>query len=283
MNTPGIASRLTAAPRSLVVVGSFACVLGLAGCHRQPVAAPAPAPATTAQPPRPAPVANARALLAAMRAKYPDWYRTVTFVQKTTVNRPRGGTLVQTWYEAASLPGRLRIDFDLASRSGTLFARDSIYTFTSGKLVRADSGLNELLVLGFDVYKQPVERSVAELRRLGYDVERFHASTWRGRPVFVVGALAGDTTSKQFWIDQRDLVFVRTLERTSQGFAEVRFENYQPVPGGVIAMQVEQIVNGQRRLLEQYSGVKVNVPLAEALFDPAKWATAPHWTTPPRR
>jgi hypothetical protein len=218
-----------------------------------------------------------------MRAKYPDWYRTVTFVQKTTVNRPRGGTLVQTWYEAASLPGRLRIDFDLASRSGTLFARDSIYTFTSGKLVRADSGLNELLVLGFDVYKQPVERSVAELRRLGYDVERFHASTWQGRPVFVVGALAGDTTSKQFWIDQRDLVFVRTLERTSQGFAEVRFENYQPVPGGVIAMQVEQIVNGQRRLLEQYSGVKVNVPLAEALFDPAKWATAPHWTTPPRR
>jgi hypothetical protein len=267
------------------IVGSFvlaAVAAALGACHRQ-APATTPAPSTTVQPPRPAPITNGIGVLTAMRAKYPNWYRTATFVQKTTVNSPRGGTLVQTWYEAMSLPGRLRIDFDIKSRSGTLFARDSIYSFSSGKLVRADTGLNDLLVLGFDVYTQSIERSAAELRRLGFDLNRFHTATWQGRPVYVVGAVAGDTVSRQFWIDKTDLVFLRMIDQSRQGFTDVRFENYQPVAGGVMAMQVEQIVNGQRRLLEQYSDVKVNVPLSAALFDPAKWTTVPHWTAPPRR
>jgi hypothetical protein len=227
-------------------------------------------------PATPAPVAitTAPALLRAMHERYAStWYHTITFIQKTTVALPSGGNLVQTWYEAADLPARLRIDTDLGSKGGVLYARDSIFSFAGGRLVHADTGANELLALGFDVYAQPVARSEAVLRRLGFDLSVFHHGTWNGREVYVVGAERGDTISKQFWNDADRLVFVRLLERSRQGYSDVRLDGYAPAAGGWIAEEVAQYVNGKRRLLEQYSDVSTNVALPPGLFDPKQWAT----------
>ena len=209
-----------------------------------------------------------------------DWYRTISFIQKTTVTTPSGGELVQTWYEAGELPGRLRIDTDLASKSGVLYAGDSTYRFSSGKIVSADTGHNELLILGFDVYRQSPAHTDAVLRHLGFDVSRIHETTWHERPVYVVGAARGDTVSKQFWIDRERLVFVRLLERTPQGRGDVRFEDYVRSGGGWVAERVEQFTNGKRRVLEQYSDVRTDVPLTDALFDARQWSTAAHWAKP---
>jgi len=249
------------------------------GCHHQP---PASKPAPVTPPPKPAPVAvavtSASTLLQAMHDRYAStWYHTLTFTQKTTLGLPSGGEVVQTWYEAGALPGRLRIDTDLASKGGALYARDSSFSFASGKLVRSDSTMNELLVLGFDVYAQSPARTAAVLRRLGFDLSRFHEGTWEGTPVYVVGAVRGDTTSKQFWVERDRLLFLRMLENTRQGRADFRFNKYTQFGGGWVAAEVEQFVNGKRRLLEQYSDIRTNVQLNDALFDPAKWATTPHW------
>jgi hypothetical protein len=260
----------------LIVVG---LMFFAAACHRQ-------RPTTTSTPPArtepgisaPVAVTSAPTLVRAIHDRYAsDWYRTLTFTQKTTVRLPSGGEIVQTYYEAAELPGRLRIDTDLQSKGGVLFAHDSVFTFSGGKLVRADSGLNELLVLGFDVYAQPVLRSEGMLRRLGFDLTRFHEATWQGKPVYVVGALRGDTTSKQFWIDRDRLLFVRMIAKTARGRTDTRFSQYVQYGEGWVATVVEQYVNGRRALLEQYSGVRVNPSLPDALFDPRQWATAPHW------
>src|SRR5437762_1993496 len=52
-------------------------------------------------------------LIHAMQKKYAQsWYKTLTFVQKTTEFEADGKTKVSTWYEALYAPGRLRIDFD---------------------------------------------------------------------------------------------------------------------------------------------------------------------------
>ncbi|PYS33591.1 MAG: hypothetical protein DMF75_08940, partial [Acidobacteria bacterium] len=52
-------------------------------------------------------------LIQAMQKKYAQsWYKTLTFVQKTTEFEADGKTKVSTWYEALYAPGRLRIDFD---------------------------------------------------------------------------------------------------------------------------------------------------------------------------
>ena len=49
-------------------------------------------------------------LVQAMQKKYAkSWYKTATFVQKTTKIDKDGNQKVETWYEALSVPGSLRI------------------------------------------------------------------------------------------------------------------------------------------------------------------------------
>jgi hypothetical protein len=258
-------------------------VLAVAACHRGQ-RAPAPTPATAPiSVPQPAPPAAAPAmsgprLISAMHDRYANmWYRTLTFVQTTTLTRS-GGPMVQTWYEAADLPGRLRIDTNLPTKSGAMYARDSVYQFADGKLVRADTGYNELLILGFDVYTQSAARTDAVLRHLGFDLAKIHEGTWRGVPVYVVGAARGDTLSKQFWVDRDKLLFVRLLEKTPRGYTDFRFNKYEKAGGGWIAAEVEQLVNGSRVLLEEYRDIRTNVQLPVAFFDPKAWASGPHWS-----
>jgi len=227
-----------------------------------PTQAPVPAQPRAATP---AEITSGARLITAMHDRYAGkWYRTITFVQ--------------TWYEAAYLPGRLRIDTNLGMKSGAVYARDSVYSFADGKLVRADSGFNELLLLGFDVYTQPAARTDGILRRIGVDVSKIHEATWNGQPVYVVGAALGDTTSKQFWVDRERLLFVRLVEKTPRGYTDFRFNKYELVNGGWIATEVEQLVNGSRVLLEEYRDVRPYATLSTALFDPRQWLTAAHWS-----
>jgi len=249
-----------------------------------PPTTPAPVPKSKAptQPAAPS-VTNAitsgASLIRAMHDRHaPTWYHSVTFVQKTTVSLSSGGQVVQTWYEAGQLPGHFRIDTDPSSKAGVLYSGDSTYNFAGGKLVKADMELNELLVLGFDVYAQDPERTEAALRGRGFDLARFHEGTWRGMPIYVVGAARGDTTSKQFWVDRDRLLLVRLLENTRQGRSDYRLNEYAAIGGGWIATEVEQYVNGKRRLLEQNSHLRTNIALSDALFNPRKWATVPLWT-----
>ena len=268
--------RVCITPRRLV-----AGLLFLIGCQPastpvtpMPTPAPAPGPPPQAAPRiQPAPgIGDGRALLTAMHDRYPAWYRTVTFVQTTTIYRPNA-ELHQTWYEMAALPGRLRIDTDLASRSGELFANDSIYGAVNGTVTRASAGLNDLLVLGFDVYTQPPARTADQLRKQGFDLTKLREDTLNGKRVFVVGANAGDTTSKQFWVDANDLLFVRSIAAGARGRTDVRFQRYERVKGGWIATEVLQLLNGRPALREQYANVQVDVKLDDAYFDPKQWAT----------
>lgn len=272
--------RILATPR-LYVVGLFVLV---AACNPRGTsvvtakAGPSMGPPTEVPPPAPG-IMNAAALISAMHDRYrTTWYHSLTFVQQTTVAMPSGGDLVQTWYEAGELPGQLRIDTGLELKSGVIYARDSVFRFTNGKLTQSDTGMNELLVLGFDVYRQPPEVTERILRHLGFNFGLMHQTTWNGKPVYVVGAALGDTTTKQFWIEKERLLFVRMLNQGRRGQVDVRFDNYVPAGKAWIAMRVEQTVNGKRTLLEEYSDVKVDMKLSRDLFDPTKWATVAHWS-----
>lgn len=207
-----------------------------------------------------------------MHGRYTDqWYHTIAFTLKTTVSLASGGEVVQTWHEAGELPGSLRIDTDVASKSGVLYTHDSSYSFAGGRLIDAAPRLNELLILGFDVYMQPTARTAEQLRALGFDLSRAYETLWFGDTVYVIGAAPGDTASKQFWVDRRRLLVVRTLEKTNQGFVDTRFGDYRPVGSAWIAAEVVQLVNGKRRLLEQYSDIRPDVTLMAGMFDPKAW------------
>src|SRR6185437_2842097 len=204
----------------LVVVGLI--VLGTA-CHRQ---LPPPAPAPTRAPSRPNPeppaspsaIMSATTLIDAMHERYAaHWFRSLAFTERTTVSLSSGGQFAQSWTGAEDLPGRQRIDTDVASSSGMLYVRDSTYTFSNGRLTNVAPRTNELLVLGGDVYTQPAARSAAELRDLGFDLFRFHETPRDGGPLYGVGALRSDSLSKQFWLNGGRLHAVRVLERTRPG------------------------------------------------------------------
>ena len=261
-------------PRPLRRPAAAAALLAAAACRPPAAAAPAPTPAV-------APTTG-DALLEAMRARYAGrWYRTATFVQRTTLAPPGGGAeRRETWYEAMQLPGRLRIDRDSTLRSGTLFANDSQYVVVNGTFRRAVPGYNALLVLGFDVYGQPAARTAAALRTLGLPAGPVRADTWQGRPVWVVGGAPGDLRSAQYWVDQERLVFVRLLQPypgdASQTY-DVRFDAYRRLGGGWIAERVEALVGGRRTLLEEYSDVRADVELDPTLFDARRWTAARHW------
>lgn len=222
-------------------------------------------------------------VLRAMHDKYAStWYKTLTFAQKTTITPAQGGPdRVTTYYESMAIPGRLRIDTDLPRGSGTLFANDSQYVVVSNSVRRAAAGYNVLQVLGFDVYAQPVEKTVAMLSTLGLPLSPVREGTWQDRKVWIVGGREGDNHASQFWVDQERLVFVRLLQPSpadSTKTFEARFEAYQPVPrGGWIAPVVRAYVDGRQTLLEEYIDIRTDRTLSDALFDPKKWATAPHW------
>ena len=222
---------------------------------------------------------NGRQIVQAMHDRYAGkWYRTLTFVQKNTATRPDGSQEHSIWHEYAALPGKLRIEFAPAdSGNGLLFVSDSQFVFHADTLGNASAFIHPLMVLGFDVYFEPAERTAARLERLKFDLVTVHEDTWQGRPVYVVGAKPGDLRARQFWVDRERLVFVRLLEpgqRDTSRISDIRFNKYQPAGDAWLSAEVAFLVDGLERWLEEYTEIKTDAPLADALFDPRQWKKA---------
>ncbi|MGH7537619.1 MAG: hypothetical protein ACREMF_03215 [Gemmatimonadales bacterium] len=206
------------------------------------------------------------------------WYRTLTFLQRNTAFLPADSVERSTWFERAAIPGTLRIDFrdgrGFSPSGGLLFARDSQFVIQSDTLVHASAFVHPLMVLGFDVYAQPADRTVDQLRRLGFDLSTVREDSWQGRPVYVVGAKAGDLHARQFWVDKERLVFVRMLEpgtRDTTRTSETQFNRYTQYGGGWVAVEVLFLVDGERRWLEEYADVRVGTPFPDGVFDVKRW------------
>lgn len=226
---------------------------------------------------------NGEELISLMRDRYAGkWYKTLTFVQKTTFPDGR----VETWYEALELPGKLRIDVaPLDSGKTLLFRNDSLYVFEQKTLKASQPFVHPLMVLGFDVYVAPVKETVRKLQGLKFDLSKLHETTWQGRPTYVVGAEAGDTTSPQFWIDAERLYFVRSFEPSKKDpsiINETRFDKYIPLAGGWLEMEVLFLANGKQHVKEEYTDPKANPKLDRGLFDPGSWKPA-GWIRPQPR
>lgn len=226
-------------------------------------------------------VNSGEALVKAMHDRYATtWYKTLTFEQKSTTYNPDGTSKAETWYEAALLPGKLRIDIGPPSDgNGYLLLDGNVTIFKDGNVKANRQQVNMLLVLGFDVYAQSPEATLAILKQEGFDAAKFHEDTWEGKPVYVFGAERGDLKSKQFWVEKERLLFVRLLEPGSKDpnqMQDIRFGDYRRLGGGWIAALVEVHSDGKKVFSEEYTNIQKDMKLDPAVFDPKKFTTA-HW------
>src|SRR5256714_945043 len=227
-------------------------------------------------------IASTDQLVQAMQKKYAkSWYKTATFVQKTTNIDKDGNQKLETWYEAMSLPGSLRIDFTpTKDGNGILFTNAQIYVFKNGKVDSNRPYVHPLMVLGFDIYGMPQAEVIEKLKGLKFDLSVFREDTWQGRPVYVVGAKAGDLHSPQFWIDKQRLYFVRMVRPAGKDgvlTSETQFNKYERLGGGWMGPEVIFMIGGKTTTTEAYSEMRANVALDDGLFDPDKWTTARQW------
>jgi hypothetical protein len=204
----------------------------------------------------------------------------VTFVQTTT--HANGTT--ETWYEALAPLGRVRVDIaPLESRNGFMYRADSQYVFRGGAIVAAyaDQRWLSMLVL-LDLYALPIDRVLARARDLGVRLDRAHESTWRGRPVYVAGAIPGDVASPQIWYDREHLYPVRLIQR---GWAtgvvyDWDISRHVNVGGGWIEREIRIFSEGRLLVAETYDHIRARPSLPDSLFVPTPYRP-PEWAKGP--
>jgi hypothetical protein len=231
-----------------------------------------------------------RAALEKMNAAYAGkWYKTLTFIQKTTFYRPGAPERVQLWWESLRYtPERgvqLRIDVGSpADGNGQLATADSQWVVRNGTVAQVRANGNPFLPWIEGVYVQPVDLTERQVRAMGVDLQKVRKGTWRGRPITVVGASsATDTTHSQAWIDDERQVIVRMIVRadSTAPILDVPIDGYVRAGNGWLGTKVDIYRDGVLIQAEEYTEWRVDIPLPEPLFDPAQWTTAPHWGKKP--
>jgi hypothetical protein len=197
----------------------------------------------------------------------------VTFLQRTV---PAEGE-VKLWYEAIRPLGLVRVDeAPLEERNGLMYRSDSLYVFRDGAVTFSAGNQRWISMLTqVDIYALPVDSTLARLESLGVDLATMHESEWEGRPVVVVGAQAGDTTSAQIWYDREHLYPHRVIQPpgASQNRVEFRMSRYQFLEGGWIENRIDVLVGGRVVTTECYGDVRAHPGLPDDLYDPATFAT----------
>lgn len=261
--------------RSGLLFAAFAS----AACTTMPGATMEPAPARTA--PAPAKVASTAALIKAMHGRYDGKYlKTMSFLQNNTAFTTTGEEQKSQWYEHLEVPGKLRIAFLPASqKSGLVHVDDRVASFDNGMRVDFRRSVNPLLLLTADVYAAPTAAILRGLDSLRVDTNLIRTDEWEGRPVYVVGAKAGDTTSTQMWVDRERLHLVRFIQRDRRGartiVSDIRVRNYRQIDGYEIPTEFLVLRNGRPLWREQYADIRINPTLPPDVFDQALWRDIP--------
>jgi hypothetical protein len=202
----------------------------------------------------------------------------VTFVQTT---EPSDGA-TETWYEALAPLGRVRVDIaPLSARNAFFYRNDSNYVLRNGSIVVAQGNQRWLsMLMLLDIYALPLEAVLRRLAELGLDVADHHDTQWRGRPVHVVGALAGDTISPQVWLDEEHLYAVRLVQRAADtGVTYVwHISEHRFLEGGWIEGEIRIFSAGRLLVRERYAEITPRPGLPDSLFQPTPYRE-PGWLT----
>ncbi|HEU4993786.1 MAG TPA: hypothetical protein VFT29_03170 [Gemmatimonadaceae bacterium] len=260
-------------------------VLGLtAGCvPGTPSAAPEPetrsepvsAPAPAAKPP-PAIPRSGLDVIGYMRRSHPARdLRSLSFTTRTT-RTIKDSTIRARAY--ASLPGRIRVEnYPVSSRTGWVRDRQKLSVFRRGRRVATVNRVDLQTLLAYDIFAQGSDTTVMWLdsARLRYGLVR--RDKFEGRAVWVVGAVAYDDTSAQFWVDAERWRLVRVIQRDPLApgvISDIRIREYTELLDIPVPTRVEVWRAGRLVEVQEMSEFIVNPAIARRNFDLSKWRTS---------
>jgi beta-xylosidase len=213
--------------------------------------------------------ADGRELVEAMHARYAGrWYRDFMLVQDVTRYREGREERREQVAEYISLPGRVRsITGPIEDGNAEIYADGVFHVYEKGLLAREQEYVHGVLHLGFDVYVQEPERTIAQLEALGVDLGRIREAQWKGRPAWVVGAAEGDDASPQFWVEKDRLLCTRVVWKRPTARLDVEMGRFEPLGEGWIAAELLFKRNGQPAIRESYVTFGLLDRIDPALFD----------------
>jgi len=215
-------------------------------------------------------VDNSRAVLRSMHDRYhKHWHKTFHFVQET--ERYRNDSLIskETWHEVMIYPDKFRIDMGEPAKGNSYIChKDSFWRFRNGQVTARGTDVNEFVFLLGGMYCYPFDSVTAHFAKLGYSLNKYHSSTWKGKPVYVIGADRDDEKVNQLWIDQKDLYAVRFIKYEDTTKEEGWFDDHIKLGGGWVETKVSFYINGQLRQVEKYHDCTANEVIDERVFDP---------------
>jgi outer membrane lipoprotein-sorting protein len=197
------------------------------------------------------------------------WHKSLTFNQTTQQYKNDSLFKTVTWYETIVYPDLLRIDFDKPkSDGGVIFRHDSTYVFIKNKVVRATKDENELIFFLGGMYAMPFDKILAHFADLHYDLSKYHASTWKGKPVYVLGADNDGDKVNQLWIDREKMVAVRFIKYDDNTKEEGFFEQQIPLKNAWSETKCSLYVNDKLLQVESYHDVVADQPVDMRIFEP---------------
>jgi outer membrane lipoprotein-sorting protein len=196
------------------------------------------------------------------------WYKTFSFNQTTEVYRNDSLKQTETWYENIKFPNDFRIDFgNPDSGNAVIFKNDSSYFFRSGQIAQVRRYEDDLLFLLGGMYFYQFDEVTTKMKLFGYDLDKFHEDTWKGKDVYVIGAGKGEDSVNQLWVEKGNYTPVRMIKYENKNKEEAFFENHVKLGGGFTETLVHFFINDKLLQVEKYHDLKSDVEINPAIFD----------------
>jgi len=211
------------------------------------------------------------ALLHKMYDRYHGkWQNNLSFNQ--TTEQYKNDKLVKTtiWYEHILYPETQRIDIGSpASGNSYIQIKDSLYVISHNKLVQRIKNDDGVVFFLGGLYFMPFDEVLSRFNSLNYNLNKFHAETWKGKATYVIGANSSDEKVNQLWIDKERLVVVRFIKYDNNSKEDVMFEDQVPIKGGWSETKCAAYINDHLIQVETYHDLVADGPVDKKIFEPS--------------
>ncbi|MFZ1784922.1 MAG: hypothetical protein WAU23_06930 [Ferruginibacter sp.] len=223
--------------------------------------------------------AQAQDMVQQMYAQHAANFRySLSFVQETNFYRNDSLIKTDTWFEVLVYPDKLRIDINNPDDGNAIFfVNDSSFRFQKYELKNKGPQPHDLLFLLGGMYSYPLTEVYTRLKGFGYDAGKSYETTWKGKPVVVIGADKAETESNQFWVDKEKMVTVRILNNKQGQQSEIICGDHLKLGKGWCETNIEFYVNGKLRQTEKYRNLKQNFSINMDYLDPYKMGQVKFW------